>query len=1184
MKYFVAALLLLFVSEAFAADPLVYVRCERTTTEFTLTRDITLGGSTVSRTRSFPTDILDQAMDVTEPLGDNISAPCDLVTRDALGVETVIHDCSTTGGVVGQPTCAALDPVVSFDGTKIYYALYKGTLEFLTRGISDRVLDGAAESPTTISETLPNKKLSSEGAHIRVYNTTNSTSADITPYVAGLWDTAPVQLPNGRIAFTTTQGNNWSNVIFRTSTVEKNIRIAAVDEMGGGNREILTYDVITQVQHPIILKNGKLLYSSWEVLWGIPFEHPNGTPGSSTTTLNLFKIWESRADGSVTFPVLGQHSLTTGVTSSGKNPVALHFFAEYPNGDICSADYYRGNSQQASGAIICFTPEAEGIEGQDPLGPLATVHDKYWPSNSYNLTPWSITGDTSAKPNINFPADLTVTHPNYVSPLAVTGKVGFPAALPNGDSLLTWSNGLCGLVLGYDHFTALGKNISEIAAEFVTGNGQGVSMNNVRWLRELMVAQGIPGGDVPGCDMDIVKLPAAKFGNSTSPKDFEIVVASKDWHFSQVRYWGPYTDIFGISAPPVTEMDTFTSVETPFGRLGWASITDREIFPRGGLVILDETLIPSHVQGTQTVDNLTDDEICGIRILTMHPNDNANAINNVVSTLGHYVDIFAEIYSKNYNGANQILDINGNPDTSGYIEIPANMPFTMQGIDCLGRTLSVDQRTQSLKPREERTCNGCHLHSRAPLLTWPQSYAAQQDNPVLLGRGTVPLLIGESSPGVPVYDNKTGYGYTIEYTADIIPIFQSRCNSCHTSGNAGGGLILDEYALAHNFINATTGQYSTYAALAWDRDQVAPDVQITTTAGTRFGRPYLSKYIFANNSRRSLLYWKAKGERTDNWTDSTHTTDIDYGAVHPATGITDAELGTLSRWIDIGMPYKLSGGSDKIEPSLTIGATVIDNAGNPEISQLHIGTVDASSGINTATLSVTVNSGANIAPTANPNGTVTINLGTNITSGTDIISATVDDVAGNTTTLTRTADFFLGAGAAALSMSACADQAVDEGSTYLCAVIVNDGQPPYDYVINWGDGGSNDTGQTSNNSFNISRLFPDGPVVRTVNVSVTDATLTNVQDNIVITVLNKPATGSINVTAAGTVGVPYVINYNINDPGQDTYTITVDWGDGTINNLTSHTYSTSGQYSVIFNAIDEDGISITQRHTVTISD
>lgn len=1179
----VAGLLFLFVGEAFAADPLVYSRCKRTTESFTLTRTVTIGGSPVSRTRTFPdVSLRDKIMDVTVPFYDDISAPCDLVTRSAAGVETVIHDCSTTGSTVGQPTCAALDPVVSFDGTTIYYTLAKGTLYNFVMSINDRVLDGAAVSAAS-NETLPNKRLAVQGSHIRKWVNGVGTS-DVTPYVVGLWDTAPVEMANGRIGFTTSEGSKFSTLVFRAQTIKKNLRFASVDP-DGKNRQILNHNSVTQDQHPIALSDGWVAVSSWQTGMGIPFEHNNGTGGMFTTLENLFKVHNRRPDGSANTPILGQHQTTTGQTSAGKNFVALHFFGQLPNTDIVTADYYRGNNF-GLGAIIGFRKEGGVKEGRGPDTVGLDPDDVYLPTIAYTIAPWAITQDTTAVVNTNFPTDQTVTHPSYTSPMPVTGKTGFPTGLPNGDVLMSYGAGLCSTIIAASHLTALGATTQQIIDEFVTAGGQGTGMNNIRYTGELMAAQGM-GSDIPGCDLDLFSMPSAKFGTSTTPKDLVPVVTSRDWHYIQARYFGPYIDLHGIAAPPNIVTPEFTMSETPFGRIGWASITDREIMPVEGITVIDENLRAFHAQGTQTIDNLTDDQICGIRVIVSHPNDASNMVNKMVSIAGERQSVLWERYSKNYSGGSPILDINGNPDTSGLIELPADTPFMMHGIDCTGMPLSIDQQWLSVRPKELRTCNGCHLHSRDPLLTWPQSYAAAQNNPELAGRGTVQLLTGETTPGTPQYTNITSsYGKTYEYVHDIIPIFQSRCNSCHSAGSAGGpggGLKLDEYALAHNNLTSST-VYSTYAALAWDRDQLVPSVQVATTAGTRFNRPYLSKYVVAFNPLRSLLYWKAAGQRTDNRLDTDYPNDIDYGAAHPATGITAAELGTLGRWIATGMLYEIDGSGiqDKTDPVLTIGATVIDNAGNPEISQLHIGTVDATSGINTASLTVQINGGANIAPAANANGVVTINLGTNITASTDVITATVSDASANSTTIARTAEFFMGAATAALAVSACADATIKEGETYTCLVVVTDGSPPYNYVINWDDGAANDTGQIAGNNLNISRVVPDGPATQTVNISITDAATTNVQDNIVLTVLNVPTTGSITVSGAGTVGVPYVLNVSIIDPGQDTPVITVDWGDGTVNNLTSHTYAAPGNYTVRFNAVDEDGISVAQRHVVTI--
>ena len=50
--------------------------------------------------------------------------PCDLVYRDASGVETVLYDCSTTS--TDLASCAALDAQVSWDATKLCFRCSRG--------------------------------------------------------------------------------------------------------------------------------------------------------------------------------------------------------------------------------------------------------------------------------------------------------------------------------------------------------------------------------------------------------------------------------------------------------------------------------------------------------------------------------------------------------------------------------------------------------------------------------------------------------------------------------------------------------------------------------------------------------------------------------------------------------------------------------------------------------------------------------------------------------------------------------------------------------------------------------------------------------------------------------------------------------------------------------------------------
>ena len=199
-------------------------------------------------------------------------------------------------------------------------------------------------------------------------------------------------------------------------------------------------------------------------------------------------------------------------------------------------------------------------------------------------------------------------------------------------------------------------------------------------------------------------------------------------------------------------------------------------------------------------------------------------------------------------------------DKSFSVQLPCDTPYLMAGVDAKGRLIKRDQVTMSLRPGEKRVCTGCHLHgSEGRPYELSQAYTAVP----------VKLLTPEPVP---------------TFTADIAPILQSKCASCHTAD-----LPLD------------------YDGLVWDYKQEriphAWRVQVSTSTNDsrRYGlqRPQTSKYVNNMFARESLLYWKAANERTDGRTDATYDDDIDFGADHP-TSITPAELKTIAAWLDSG--------------------------------------------------------------------------------------------------------------------------------------------------------------------------------------------------------------------------------------------------------------------------------------------
>ena len=554
-------ILLIDLSFAFAQDPIVYSRCERTTETFELTGDVTVNGVNQTITKSFDgLDIYDVLPDVTNFFS-KFAAPCDLVLRDSDGTENVIYDCSSNSSV--DSSCAALDPAVSFDGKTIAFSVFHGSLRNHRENINARVLHPEADNVSLGWMSLPNTHIQSTGANLHFYNIeTGQTHA--VPFETGIYDSGPAFISNTRVAFTSTRDGNATTQVWGANT-RPGTRIWAMD-ITGKNLDLSSHHSLSQEQHPYPLKDGRLAYSSWQVFGGLPFRHTNGAPGGFTTLDNLFHIYAQAPDGAGNFPIYGQHSGDHFPSSFGESHTAAHFITQTSDGRVWFADYYRGNNK-GLGVVVGVMPEPDGQEGVNPY--TASIRsDIYVPRDVISFAGWSHNGDVSSLPMQ--PPQLT--HPSYSDPLPFAGKVGHPAALPNNGLMLAWGKGACSLVArGSEIFPALGKEVPP----FTNGSGIGVLLNFMAQL-EL---------DTPGCDVGLYRATTIP---SNHPSDLEMIVDSPDWHEIMGRAVVPYTAIHGVEKPevipPANERVAHEKLPngTPFGLLGAASITDRETHPRGG--------------------------------------------------------------------------------------------------------------------------------------------------------------------------------------------------------------------------------------------------------------------------------------------------------------------------------------------------------------------------------------------------------------------------------------------------------------------------------------------------------------------------------------------------------------------------------------------------------------------------
>jgi hypothetical protein len=507
------------------------------------------------------------------------------------------------------------------------------------------------------------------------------------------------------------------------------------------------------------------------------------------------------------------------------------------------------------------------------------------------------------------------------------------------------------------------------------------------------------GRDNPGCDAGIYRTSRIP---SRHPSDLLLVVNRREYHEIMARPVVPYSAIYGVEKPAVIPRaervaagDPDLPPGAPFGVVGASSIILRETRSVAGLPFAAYPFAFS-LQGTDTVD-YRDDELCGVRMLGVQPS-RADDFDHFETAVSERVVILGEFAVRKFDSAGRVVrDPTGAPDTSFKVRFPANTPYLMQGIDCLGRTLNTDQTWQHLRPGEVKTCNGCHVHGKEGLPFRQTAAADRGHRAVRLGEGSVPLLMGGPPPSVAV-DLRTGYGLQFEYERDVFPIFQRRCASCHSGARAAGGLILDLPG---------TGSGSTYDRLV--RDGAQQYVPAAKRYPHPIHKPQLTKYARVLNARGSLVYWKAANRRTDGRSDRTYTAasgpgweDVDFGPPHP-TDVTAEELAILSRWLDTGAAARAGFLLDTTPPTLHVTAKVEGG----RITGLHVGTVDVTSGIDPVSLHVCIaddrgGCGPNLAVPADPHGVVFIPLARPLSDPGQEIRASVSDRAGNRSEERRT--------------------------------------------------------------------------------------------------------------------------------------------------------------------------------------
>jgi hypothetical protein len=818
----------------------------------------------------------------------------------------------------------------------------------------------------------------------------------------------------------------------------------------GRNVELIGHLNIGGALHPVPLKDGRVMFSSFE---------SQGLRG-----LGLWGLWHINPDGTNWGPLLSAFN-------QGSVDQITHFQTQLADGRIVIEEYYNQNNW-AFGTYYVFpvdvpkdTPRfGPGYRNDPRNAPLRVNRHHESPDGGvYNRLPFSPYGIATLTP-FTHPFDREAPLSDIKDPKSLrVGKFTHPSSAPDNHLLTVWSPGP------------------------VNHNGH----------------------HPPVVDAGLYLIKDGK--TVESPGEMLLIKNDPKLNEQWPRALVPYRRIHGIDEPkkltPLAndgKLSKQLPEGTPFGLVGTSSFYKRESYPNGkvfpgevtaryaddgydrrgyeGLGAFnpqDEYGAPISHWGQQGAEagKYGNSDIHAVRVVVMEAATARAQRPRFYSYAAEQMRVLGEIPLRKFGAdGKQPLDPDGNPDTSFLAKIPADTPFTFQTLDKDGMLLNASQTWHQVRPGEIRNdCGGCHAHSQKP--TEFNLTAASKPNYAVfdLTKGAVLLTDKAGDQSGKKWDEQDTTGIrtdkssvkNVEFYRDIKPILDRSCVACHTQKweKPAGNLVLDDDALTGGSVpyrgSATVS--GTYQRLAMDAQAKHGHKPLISSWR---GQP--SRYIRMFQSRRSLLAWKIHGRRTDGWTNDsfpTETTpgdpktlhwkgrpladtpenraraDLDYtgtampppdavagsylgpdGKAIKVPALTDEDRRTIVRWIDLGCPIDLDYDlknpektghgwlADDLRPTLTL--TYPRAGANESLSRVLVGMYDAHTGIDAESFTVTADfaldgarPGENLAPKFKPvaQGVWEWKLATplaQIAHGT--LTASVKDKQGNVTRIERT--------------------------------------------------------------------------------------------------------------------------------------------------------------------------------------
>lgn len=893
---------------------IVYSRCARTQGTVELSGDVVVAGETVSASVTLGyLDVYDR-LPTSARYHSGFTAPCDLVLAHPDGAQEVLYACQ--GERPAGEVCAALDPAVSHDGKRIAFSVFRGEATHDEQRPAPQVLHPDAQSGDLAVFELPNVGLDAVEARLHILDLATGVVTAL-PHVPETFDSAPTFLADGRLVFTSTAMSQSAALVphftdeWYTQATSPPPQLFVMDPVGRDVQRLSSHGLSGEF-YPLQLADGRIAHVGRHLFGALPYRHTNGSPGSPGGAQWSYHLFAIGPDATLLTPLFGSHTHLAGAP----NHLTADRLTQGADGRLWFAE---GSGSVGAGNIYSFAFGMDFVTGPGPAAD-PQVGDVFRPESFGVGFEW--VSDPSRTARSVPPPALMLD--GYADPLVYRGFLRDPEAFAQGQLLVSWAKGACSALASIDE--ALFPDSSPPG-----GNGALTAANMLQVL----------GKDSPGCDAGIYRTTVLP---SSHPGDLEVVIDDPAYHEIMPRLVAPYGAVHAQAKPdhdpnPADDEPSAAigDAASPFGTLLISSLLDRETRSVSGHPFASETAWA--LQGTDTGD-YSDEEICGLRVLAVSPNVDGDISVGLRMVAAHRTAILGEVPARK-----RTTDGSGAPDTSIAIEVPANVPFVLQAIDCQGRTLNTSQTPMSVRPGEVERCHGCHRRSEPAIPLDATAAGSGTLNPTRLGAGKVSLLAG-GDPLEPDRRSIPGWGMALEFERDVRPIFAARCMPCHDGQTAAAGLVLD----APGVVAGTT-----WWQLAADHRQtfVPAEGRAPAAADASLRKPQLTRYLRLLDARGSLLYWKAANARTDGRTDADFAddapdgfADVDFGEDHP-TAITEEELGLLARWIDTGAGAGELYYADTLAPTL---AAAVDLRATGAL--LRVGTVDVGKGIDPASLTI----------------------------------------------------------------------------------------------------------------------------------------------------------------------------------------------------------------------------------------